>query len=141
MLTGIAGAVSAQEPDKKETFTIVEEKPTFPGRDAAMYQFLGKNIDYPIEARRNGVEGKVLVIFVINKDGSIDQESLGVADSVDPYLDKEAMRVIGSMPAWSPGMQKGKPVRVRMVMPVFFKLGGSSKAKRKKRKKKRKNNF
>ncbi len=83
-------------------------------------QYLSKNIKYPTIAQENGVQGRVIVQFVVNKDGSIVDPV--VARSVDPYLDKEAIRVVSSMPKWKPGMQRGKPVRVRYTLPVAFKL-------------------
>ena len=83
-------------------------------------KFLGKNIKYPTISQENGVQGKVIVQFVVNKDGSIVDPV--VVRSVDPYLDKEALRVIKTMPKWKPGKQRGKAVRVKYTVPVTFKL-------------------
>jgi protein TonB len=83
-------------------------------------KFLGKNIKYPTISQENGVSGKVIVQFVVNKDGSVVDPV--VVRSVDPYLDKEALRVINTMPKWKPGKQRGKPVRVRYTVPVTFRL-------------------
>jgi protein TonB len=83
-------------------------------------KFLGKNIKYPTISQENGVSGKVIVQFVVNKDGSVVDPV--VVRSVDPYLDKEALRVISTMPKWKPGKQRGKPVRVRYTVPVTFRL-------------------
>ena len=85
-----------------------------------MLQYLAKSIKYPIIAQENGIQGRVSCAFVVNKDGSIvDAE---VVRGVDPSLDKEALRVINSMPKWSPGKQRGKPVRVKYTVPVTFRL-------------------
>lgn len=108
------------EPDEQVIFDVVEKMPEFPGGMAALMQFLGKNIKYPTIAQENGTQGRVIVQFVVNKDGSIVEPK--VVKSVDPYLDKEALRVISSMPKWSPGMQRQKPVRVKYTVPVTFRL-------------------
>ena len=97
-----------------------EDMPDFPGGQAALMQYLAKNIKYPTIAQENGTQGRVIVQFVVNKDGSIVDAK--VVRSVDPYLDKEALRVINTMPKWKPGMQRGKPVRVKFTVPVMFRL-------------------
>ena len=94
--------------------------PSFPGGDAALFKFLGENVKYPVIAQENGVQGRVICQFVVNRDGSI--VDVEVVRSVDASLDKEAIRVIKSMPKWSPGQQRGKPVRVKYTLPVNFKL-------------------
>lgn len=101
-------------------FIIVEEMPSFPGGQKALMEFMGKNIKYPTVSQETGVQGKVIVQFVVDKDGSIINPI--VVRSIDPYLDKEALRVIKSMPKWKPGMQRGKAVRVKYTVPVTFKL-------------------
>ena len=101
-------------------FIIVEEMPSFPGGQKALMEFMGKNIKYPTVSQETGVQGKVIVQFVVDKDGSIINPT--VVRSIDPYLDKEALRVIKSMPKWKPGMQRGKAVRVKYTVPVTFKL-------------------
>ena len=83
-------------------------------------KFLSKNINYPSISQENGVQGRVIVQFVVNTDGSIVEPV--VMRGVDPYLDKEALRVIKMMPKWSPGKQRGKPVRVKYTVPVMFRL-------------------
>ena len=83
-------------------------------------QYLNKNIKYPVIAQEQGTQGRVIVQFVVNKDGSIVDAQ--VVRSVDPYLDKEAIRVINTMPKWTPGKQRGKPVRVKFTVPVAFRL-------------------
>jgi len=109
-----------QEEEDQVVFQVVEKMPTFPGGDAALFKFLGDNVKYPVIAQENGVQGRVICQFVVNKDGSI--VDVEVVRSVDPSLDKEAIRVIKSMPKWSPGQQRGKPVRVKYTLPVNFKL-------------------
>ena len=109
-----------QEEEDQVVFQVVEKMPSFPGGDAALFKFLGDNVKYPVIAQENGVQGRVICQFVVNKDGSI--VDVEVVRSVDPSLDKEAIRVIKSMPKWSPGQQRGKPVRVKYTLPVNFKL-------------------
>lgn len=110
--------------EQGEIFQVVEEQPMFPGGMEEMMKYLQKNIKYPKEAMDQGKEGRVIVQFVVNKDGSIVNDS--VVRSVDPLLDAEALRVVRSMPNWTPGKQKGKPVRVRFTLPVSFKLNNNT---------------
>ena len=105
--------VVEEEPEEQTIFEVVENMPDFPGGQAALMQYLAKNIKYPTIAQENGQ-------FVVNRDGSIVDAK--VVRSVDPYLDKEALRVINTMPKWKPGMQRGKPVRVKFTVPVMFRL-------------------
>lgn len=105
-----------------DVFRVVEEMPEFPGGMGECLKFLGQNVKYPAEAQAKGIQGKVIVQFVVEKDGSISNPF--VVRSIDPYLDGEAIRVISIMPKWKPGMQKGQPVRVRYTVPVTFKLDG-----------------
>ena len=107
-----------------EIFQVVEEQPMFPGGMQEMMKFLKQNIKYPKEAQEQGKQGRVIVQFVVNKDGSITGDS--IVRSVDPLLDAEALRVVRSMPNWTPGKQKGKPVRVRFTLPVIFHLNGDA---------------
>ena len=98
----------------------VEVMPEFPVGQSALYSFISSNMHYPIVAIENGIQGKVLVQFVVNQDGSIvDTEILR---GVDPSLDKEALRIVSLMPKWKPGLKKGKPVRVRFTVPLIFRL-------------------
>lgn len=106
--------------EEEQIFQVVEEMPSFPGGDAECMRFLSKNIKYPTIAQENGIQGRVILQFVVNKDGSI--VDVNVARSVDPYLDKEAVRVVQMMPKWKPGKQRGKPVRVKYTLPVMFRL-------------------
>ena len=123
------GSVSVESITKKpaeegEIFQVVEEQPMFPGGMQEMMKFLQQNIKYPKEAQEQGKQGRVIVQFVVNKDGSIVNDS--IVRSVDPLLDAEALRVVRSMPNWTPGKQKGKPVRVRFTLPVTFHLNGDA---------------
>src|SRR5690606_4980152 len=104
----------------EEIFVVVEEQPEFPGGNAAMMKFLSDNIKYPVIAQENGIQGRVITIFVVERDGSITD--VQVVRGVDPSLDKEAVRVIQSMPKWKPGKQRGSAVRVRFTLPVVFRL-------------------
>ena len=116
-------AVEEEEPEEQTIFEVVEQMPEFPnGGMAGLMQYLSKNIKYPTIAQENGTQGRVIVQFVVNRDGSIVDAK--VLRGVDPYLDKEAIRVISSMPKWKPGMQKGQPVRVKYTVPVTFRLDG-----------------
>lgn len=106
--------------EEQQIFQVVENMPEFPGGTAALMAYLRKNIKYPTICQEQGIQGRVVVQFVVNKDGSIvDPE---VIKPVNPYLDKEALRVISTMPKWKPGEQRGKPVRVKFTVPVQFKL-------------------
>lgn len=117
--------IPAPEPPKhvvEETkiFTVVEQMPMFPGGDAALMGYLRDNIHYPTVAAENGVQGRVVVGFVVERDGSITD--VNILRSVDPSLDREAMRVVKSMPRWTPGKQNGSAVRVKYQVPVTFRL-------------------
>lgn len=109
-----------QEEEDNVVFQVVETMPGFPGGDQALFKFLGDNVKYPVIAQENGIQGRVICQFVVNRDGSI--VDVEVVRPVDPSLDKEAIRVIKSMPKWTPGKQRGKPVRVKYTLPVNFKL-------------------
>ena len=108
------------EPVDDVPYTVVEDQPEFPGGAAALYEYLSKNIKYPAICRENNIQGRVVVVFIVNRDGSIVEPE--VVKSVNPMLDKEALRVISNMPKWKPGLQFGKPVRVKFTVPVNFRL-------------------
>ncbi len=108
------------EPEEEEIFMVVEDQPEFPGGTAALLDYLRKNIKYPAICRENNIQGRVLVTFIVNKDGAIVEPE--VVKSVHPQLDREALRVISTMPNWKPGSQRGKPVRVKYTVPVNFRL-------------------
>lgn len=113
------------EPTK--VYDLVDEMPQFPGGPHAMFEYLSKNIKYPVVAEENGVQGRVIVTFIVESDGSVTNTK--VVKSVDPSLDKEALRVVKSMPHWIPGRQNGSAVRVQYTVPVTFKLEESSQQK------------
>ena len=116
--------IAQPEPPKHEeenkVFDVVEQMPSFPGGMGALMSWLSQNIKYPVIAAENGVQGRVIVQFVVEKDGSVTD--VHVAKSVDPSLDKEAARVVKAMPKWNPGKQNGSAVRVKYTVPVTFKL-------------------
>lgn len=115
-----AGAPEAIVPvPDGEVYDVTEQAPEFPGGQAAFMKWLSDNIKYPAEAAKNGIEGRVIVQFVIGSDGTVSDAV--VRRSVDPLLDAEALRVINAMPAWTPGKQDGKPVAVRYTIPVTFR--------------------
>ena len=108
------------KPEPEKVFEVVEQMPSFPGGDKALMDFLSNNVKYPVVAQENGVQGRVVISFVVEKDGSITD--VRVVRSVDPSLDKEAARVVKSMPKWIPGKQNGAAVRVKYNVPVSFRL-------------------
>jgi protein TonB len=107
-------------------YTVVEKMPEYPGGQQALFDYLKANVKYPEIARANGIQGRSLVQFVVNKDGSISDVQI-LRSGGDPSLDKEAVRVISSMPNWIPGKQGGKLIRVRYTVPVNFRLTGDNK--------------
>lgn len=109
-----------QEEVTQEIFVVVEDAPQFPGGESALMKYLNENIRYPIVAQENGIQGRVTCQFVVERDGSISD--VQVVRGQDPSLDREAVRVIQSMPKWKPGKQRGVPVRVRYTLPVLFRL-------------------
>ncbi len=108
------------EDDGIELITVVEEQPEFPGGFETLIKYLADNVRYPDEALKDAIEGKVIVRFDINKDGSIS--NIIIVRSLQPLLDAEAVRVISSMPHWKPATQRGKPIRVVFTLPVNFSL-------------------
>ena len=119
----IAAPVEApvEEEEEEVVFVVVESMPEFPGGQQALFKYLSDNIKYPVIAQENGIQGRVICQFTVNKDGSIVDIEV-VRSGGDPSLDKEAVRVIKTMPKWKPGKQRGKPVRVKFTVPVSFKL-------------------
>ena len=116
--------IAQPEPPKHEeeskVFDVVEQMPSFPGGQGALLEYLASHVKYPVVAQENGVQGRVVVSFVVERDGSITD--VRVVRSVDPSLDREAQRVVSSMPRWTPGKQNGSAVRVKYNVPVMFKL-------------------
>lgn len=111
---------TAQTKKNDMVFDVVEVMPQYPGGQIAMLKYIMENIKYPEQAMKEGIQGRVTVRFIVEKDGSISD--VRPVLSVHPLLNKEAVRVVESMPKWSPGKQNGKPVRVRFNVPVMFKL-------------------
>ncbi|MBQ1858427.1 MAG: energy transducer TonB [Paludibacteraceae bacterium] len=120
--TGWAAAQNTAEQSEEEmVFLVVDEMPAFPGGQEALFKYLTDNVIYPQIAKENGIEGRVICTFVIEPDGSISNVEV-VRSGGDPSLDKEAVRVIKSMPKWKPGKQRGQAVRVKFTIPVKFSL-------------------
>lgn len=113
--------VEVVEEDEQTVFVVVENMPEFPGGTSALMKYLSGSIKYPVIAQENGIQGRVVCQFVVNKDGSIVDIEVA-RSSGDASLDKEAVRVIKAMPKWTPGKQRGKPVRVKYTLPVNFRL-------------------
>lgn len=109
-----------QEKEEQQVFVVVEEMPEFPGGEIALRNYIAKAIVYPPVAQENGIQGKVFVTFVVNKDGSVSNAK--IARGVDASLDQEALRVVSTLPKWKPGKQRGVPVRVSYTVPISFKL-------------------
>ena len=109
-----------QEAEQNKVFDVVEQQPSYPGGMGALNQWLASNIKYPAMAAENGIEGRVVVQFVVERDGSVS--GVHVVRGVDPSLDKEATRVVSQMPKWIPGKHNGSAVRVKYTVPVTFRL-------------------
>lgn len=110
-----------EEEEEEVVFVVVESMPEFPGGQQQLYKYINENIKYPVIAQENGIQGRVICQFVVNRDGSLVDIDV-VRSSGEPSLDKEAVRVIKSMPKWKPGKQRGKPVRVKYTLPINFRL-------------------
>ena len=115
-------AVEVQEEEEADApvFFIVEEMPVFPGGEEALRKYIAQSVKYPAIAQENGIQGRVFVAFVVNTKGEVTD--VKIARGVDPNLDKEAIRVVNSMPKWSPGKQRGKAVKVSYTVPINFVL-------------------
>ena len=114
---------TAQEEDNNDAEDAVytpEKRPEFPGGDQALFKFLSSNLKYPSDAKKEGIQGRVICQFTVNKDGSISD--IQVLRSVYPSLDLEAVRVISIMPKWEPGVQNGEKKRCKFKLPITFKL-------------------
>ena len=119
-LTAETGPSEEEEAEGNQIFTVVEQNPEFPGGEAALMNYIKKNLKYPAFAAENGIQGRVTLSFTVEKDGSI--ANIEVMRSPADELSKEAIRVVNSMPKWKPGKQRGKAVRVKYVLPVTFRL-------------------
>lgn len=111
---------TAQTKKNDMAYDVVEVMPQYPGGQIAMMKYIMENIKYPKQAMKEGIQGRVTVSFIVEKDGRVSNVRL--LRSVQSALDKEAIRVVKSMPKWTPGKHNGKPVRVRFNLPVMFKL-------------------
>ena len=121
LIVGEVGYVPPEEPDTTKVFgDIAEQMPSFPGGDRKLMEYLESSIQYPPECKESCIQGRVIVTFVVERDGSISQAK--VAKSLDPLLDAEALRVVNAMPKWIPGRQNGVTVAVKYTIPVTFRL-------------------
>lgn len=109
-----------EEQEEQQIFTVVEAMPSYPGGEEAMRRYLSESIEYPQMARESGIQGRVFVTFVVERDGNITD--VQILRGIGGGCDEEALRVIKNMPKWAPGKQRGKPVRVQFNMPIMFKL-------------------
>ena len=126
--TAEIGEKAVESSDPKKVFTgkvydLVDEMPSFPGGLEELYKWIDNNVQYPAVARENGIEGRVILKFIVEKDGSLSYST--VIHSVHPMVDREALRVVRQMPKWNPGKRAGIPVRVRYCLPIKFKQGES----------------
>ena len=126
--TAEIGEKAVESSDPKKVFTgkvydLVDEMPSFPGGLEELYKWIDNNVQYPAVARENGIEGRVILKFIVEKDGSLSDST--VIHSVHPMVDREALRLVGQMPKWNPGKRAGIPVRVRCCLPIKFKQGES----------------
>lgn len=120
-ISALEEIVLEPEPEPDDVpFQIVEDMPEFPGGQQALLKYLSDHIKYPSICRENNIQGRVVLQFIVNKDGSI--VDVEVIKPVNPSLDKEAVRVVSTMPKWKAGSQRGKPVRVKYTLPVNFRL-------------------
>lgn len=110
----------SQSDDKEYSMGVIGQKPEFPGGESALYEYLSSHINYPAQAAEEGVQGRVIVQFTITKTGKI--ENVSVVRGRHPALDKEALRVVKSMPNWTPGRQDGRAVNVQHTLPITFRL-------------------
>ena len=119
-LTTVSAQKTVVAKKNQQVFDVVEKMPEYPGGQAALFEYLSKNVKYPEDAAKKKIEGRVLVTFVVNTDGSITD--IEVFKKAFPSLDAEAVRVISGMPKWTPGEQKGQKVRVKYTVPISFRL-------------------
>lgn len=119
-LTTVSAQKTVVAKKNQQVFDVVEKMPEYPGGQAALFEYLSKNVKYPADAEKKKIEGRVLVTFVVNTDGSITD--IEVVRKTFPSLDAEAVRVISGMPKWKPGEHKGKKVHVKYSVPLIFRL-------------------
>ena len=109
-----------KETEGTKSSQVIEEMPMFPGGEKALVTYLKENLNYPAVPAENGVQGRVIVLFKVEADGSLTDVRIG--RSVDPWIDREALRLVKAMPKWIPGKQDGKPVPVKFQVPITFRL-------------------
>ena len=119
-LTTVSAQKTVVAQKNQQVFDVVEKMPEYPGGQAALFEYLSTNVKYPVDAEKQKIQGRVLVTFVVNTDGSITD--IEVVKKAFPSLDAEAVRVISGMPKWTPGEQKGQKVRVKYTVPLSFNL-------------------
>ena len=119
-LTTVSAQKTVVAKKNQQVFDVVEKMPEYPGGQAALFEYLSTNVKYPVDAEKQKIQGRVLVTFVVNTDGSITD--IEVVKKAFPSLDAEAVRVISGMPKWIPGEQKGQKVRVKYTVPLTFRL-------------------
>ena len=119
-LTTVSAQKTVVAKKNQQVFDVVEKMPEYPGGQAALFEYLSTNVKYPADAEKQKIQGRVLVTFVVNTDGSITD--IEVVKKAFPSLDAEAVRVISGMPKWIPGEQKGQKVRVKYTVPLSFNL-------------------
>ena len=112
--------------DKDSIYTVIEKMPQFPGGETELLKYIGTNLKYPVEAQQKGIQGRILVRFIVNKKGEVANPK--VIRGLDPDIDKEGLRVVNSLPEWIPGELNGEKVSVYYVLPITFKLTGNSKS-------------
>lgn len=123
LLTTNLFAQEAKDTTKtKEIILVAENAPSFPGGQAELYRFIGRKLNYPKDARKSGIQGRVVISFVVERDGSVKPESIKIEQSVHPSLDNEAIRVVKLMPKWIPASHSGRTVRAKTGFPILFFL-------------------
>lgn len=115
-----------QQPKENTVYTVIEKMPIYPGGEIELMNYLAKNIKYPADAQAKGIQGRIIVRFIVTKEGKIGKAE--ILRGLDPSCDKEALRVVNAMPQWTPGEQKGKKVSVYYTLPIVFKLDGAPKS-------------
>jgi protein TonB len=120
-------AVTQEKPIDKEVFTVVETMPAYPGGEKALYKFMRENVKYPEEAKLKNIQGRVFVSFIVETDGSVS--NVQVLRGIGGGCDEEGVRVVSSMPKWTPGKQRGKAVRVQYNLPIKFALESKTEKK------------
>lgn len=120
VLSFSASAQDSKETESEKVYTYVDVMPEFPGGEIEMLRYIKANIDYPSESIRNNVEGLTFLSLVVRRDGTLDE--VHVMKSLDPYTDKEAIRIVSTMPKWKPGIKNGKNVNVKYTLVLRFKL-------------------